>query len=220
MTTPIIFVTLIFVYALLSKRVSETPITAPIMFTGAGMIMYSAWEHIAKAGMTPNIFLRLAEIGLVLLLFTDASRTDLLRETGCVQGDTALATLRGDQVPGVLVSELDRYAQRYWPAPWGRCISWAMTHGQVVGTPVAEYLPPRLVRGRVALVGDAAHVASPMTGAGFRNALLDVAALAACLDSAEPASVPAGLARYQHERLPLARQLVSSGMSWGHSCLS
>ena len=88
MTTPIIFVTLIFVYALLSKRVSETPITAPIMFTGAGMIMYSAWEHIAKAGMTPSIFLRLAEIGLVLLLFTDASRTDLkvLRNIGTLPG--------------------------------------------------------------------------------------------------------------------------------------
>jgi FAD binding domain len=68
-----------------------------------------------------------------------------------------------------------------------------MTHGQVFGTPVAEYLPPRLVRGRVALVGDAAHVASPMTGAGFRNALLDVASLAACLDSADAASVPRAL---------------------------
>jgi FAD binding domain len=122
----------------------------------------------------------------------DASRTDLLRETGCVQGDTVVASLRSDQLPAALVAELDRYAQRYWPAPWGRSISWAMTHGQVVGAPVAEYLPPRLVRGRVALAGDAAHVASPMTGAGFRNALLDVAALAACLDSAEPASVPAG----------------------------
>lgn len=59
-----------------------------------------------------------------------------------------------------------------------------------------------------------------MTGAGFRNALLDVAALAACLGSADTADVPAGLARYQQERLPLARQLVSSGMSWGHSYFS
>jgi hypothetical protein len=37
---------------------------------------------------------------------------------------------------------------------------------------------------------------------------------------ADAASVPAGLDRYQHERLPLARQLVSSGMSWGRSYLS
>jgi hypothetical protein len=27
-----------------------------------------------------------------------------------------------------------------------------VTHSQVFGTPVAEYLPPRLIRGRVALV--------------------------------------------------------------------
>jgi 2-polyprenyl-6-methoxyphenol hydroxylase-like FAD-dependent oxidoreductase len=118
------------------------------------------------------------------------------------------ATQCSDQLPAGLASDLDRYAQRYWPAPWSRCISWAITHGQIIGTPVAEYLSPRLVRNRVALAGDAAHVASPMTGAGFRNALLDVAALAACLGSADTADVPGGLARYQQERLPLARPLV------------
>ncbi len=150
----------------------------------------------------------------------DGSRTGLLRQTGCLQGNTVVASLRSEQLPAALVSELDRYSERYWPAPWGRCIGWGITHGQVFGTPVAEYLPPRLARERVALAGDAAHVASPMTGAGFQNALLDVAALTACLASADAAGVPAALARYQHQRFPLARQLVSSGMSWGRSYLS
>jgi 2-polyprenyl-6-methoxyphenol hydroxylase-like FAD-dependent oxidoreductase len=148
----------------------------------------------------------------------DGSRTDLLRETGCIQGDAVVATLRADQLSAALITELDRFAQQHWPAPWGQCISWGLTHGQVFGTPVAEYLPPRLVRNRVALAGDAAHVASPMTGAGFQNALLDVAALTACLD--DTASVPAGLVRYERERLSQVRQLVSSGMSWGRSYLS
>ena len=94
-----------------------------------------------------------------------------------------------------------------------------MTHGEVFGTPVAEYLPPRLVRGRVALIGDAAHAASPMTGAGFQNALLDVRALAANLDRVTAPDVPAGLDRYERERLPQARRLVSSGMAWGDSYL-
>lgn len=47
----------------------------------------------------------------------------------------------------------------------------------------------------VALVGDAAHVATPMTGAGCRNALLDVRTLAAGLDSVTRPDVPAALDR-------------------------
>ena len=45
-------------------------------------------------------------------------------------------------------------------------------------------------------------------------------ALAACLGSADVAGVPAGLARYARERLPLGRRLVSLGMSWGRSYVS
>jgi 2-polyprenyl-6-methoxyphenol hydroxylase-like FAD-dependent oxidoreductase len=149
----------------------------------------------------------------------DASRTDLLRETGCVQGDTVVATLANDRLPADLVRELSQLARR-WPPPWDRCVGWGVANGQVFAAPVAEYLPSRLVRDRVALVGDAAHVASPMTGAGFENALLDVAALAASLRGASGAGIPAALGRYEEERLPLARRLVSSGMSWGRSYLS
>jgi 2-polyprenyl-6-methoxyphenol hydroxylase-like FAD-dependent oxidoreductase len=48
----------------------------------------------------------------------------------------------------------------------------------VVGTPMGEYLPHRPARGRVCLVGDAAHVPSPMTGRGFDASALDALALA------------------------------------------
>ena len=58
-----------------------------------------------------------------------------------------------------------------------------------------------------------------MTGAGFENALQDVDALVAALRSATAADVPAGLDRYERERLPHARRLVSSGMAWGRSYL-
>jgi 2-polyprenyl-6-methoxyphenol hydroxylase-like FAD-dependent oxidoreductase len=150
----------------------------------------------------------------------DASRTELLRETGCLDGDAVVASLANDRLPDDLIAELSRQARRYWPSPWNRCIDWGVTHGHVAGFPVAEYLPSRLVRDRVVLVGDAAHVASPMTGAGFENALLDVAALADALRGASAAGVPAALGRYESERLPRVRQLVSSGMSWGRSFLS
>jgi 2-polyprenyl-6-methoxyphenol hydroxylase-like FAD-dependent oxidoreductase len=149
----------------------------------------------------------------------DASRTQLLREAGCIQDGTVVATLRTDELPAGLPAQLAALARRWWPAPWGECVAWGVTHGEVFGTPVAEYLPPRLVRGRVALIGDAAHAASPMTGAGFQNALLDVRALAAALDSVTSPNVPAGLNRYERERLPQARRVVSSGMAWGDSYL-
>jgi NhaP-type Na+/H+ or K+/H+ antiporter len=88
MMTLAIFVLVLFCYALLSQRIEHTPITAPIIFTALGMIMSSGWMHIAGAGVTPAVFLRLAEVGLVLLLFTDSSRTDLrvLRSIGTLPG--------------------------------------------------------------------------------------------------------------------------------------
>jgi len=149
----------------------------------------------------------------------DASRTQLLREAGCIVDGTVTATLRADDLPAGLTAQLADLARRWWPAPWGECVGWGVTHGEVFGTPVAEYLPVRLVRGRVALIGDAAHVASPMTGAGFQNALLDVDALAASLAGVTEPDVPAGLERYERDRLPQARRLVSSGMAWGQAYL-
>jgi NhaP-type Na+/H+ or K+/H+ antiporter len=72
-----VFFAVLFAYSLASRRLERTVITAPIVFTVAGMLMFSSLARILKAGGTPNILLHVAEIGLVLLLFTDASRTDL-----------------------------------------------------------------------------------------------------------------------------------------------
>lgn len=80
----LVFFLLIFGYALVSRRLEDTFLTAPIFFTVAGMLMFPELPTIREMGFNANIFLRLAEIGLVLLLFTDASRTDfrLLRSIG------------------------------------------------------------------------------------------------------------------------------------------
>ncbi len=48
-----------------------------IVFTVAGMLMFPALQGILRAGFTANVGLHIAEVGLVMLLFTDASRTDL-----------------------------------------------------------------------------------------------------------------------------------------------
>ena len=73
----LVFFAVLFVYSLASRRLERTVVTAPIVFTLAGMLMFPSLAEILRAGGTPNILLHVAEIGLVLLLFTDASRTDL-----------------------------------------------------------------------------------------------------------------------------------------------
>jgi len=72
-----LLVALFFVYTLLSRRLEQTILTAPILFTVAGMLLFPLLPAFVKLGLNSQVFLRLAELGLVLLLFTDASRTDL-----------------------------------------------------------------------------------------------------------------------------------------------
>lgn len=71
-----IFVALLFAYSLVSARLEKTVVTAPIVFTLAGLVVFFTLEP-AGVRMNTSAFLTLAEVGLVLLLFTDASRTDL-----------------------------------------------------------------------------------------------------------------------------------------------
>jgi NhaP-type Na+/H+ or K+/H+ antiporter len=71
-----IFVTLLFLYTLVSGRLERSILTAPIVFTTAGMLTLLALPELRDRSGGMEVFLRVAEIGLVLLLFTDASRTD------------------------------------------------------------------------------------------------------------------------------------------------
>lgn len=73
----IVFLALLFAYSLISRRLETTVLTAPMLFTAAGMLLFPLQHAIRGAGMNQVVFLRIAEVGLVLLLFTDASRTDL-----------------------------------------------------------------------------------------------------------------------------------------------
>ncbi len=77
MTSLAIFVLLLFFYSLVSGRLAGTVITAPIVFTIAGMLMFPALQRILKPGVNSEILLAIAEVGLVMLLFTEASRTNL-----------------------------------------------------------------------------------------------------------------------------------------------
>jgi 2-polyprenyl-6-methoxyphenol hydroxylase-like FAD-dependent oxidoreductase len=144
----------------------------------------------------------------------DASRNDLLAQFGVIDGRTTLGSLYPDRLPTELRAQL-RIDARIWPAPWAEAIDRALGEQLLFGFPIAEYLPDRLTHGRVAIVGDAAHAASPMTGSGFHNALLDAEALASAIAAHGP--TPAALHAYQDARLEDARALVLSGQTWGRS---
>ncbi len=77
MTIIAIFITLIFLYSLVSARLERTVATAPMVFTGAGLLASMVLSELPDRESGLGVFLRVAEVGLVLLLFTDASRTDL-----------------------------------------------------------------------------------------------------------------------------------------------
>ena len=71
-----VFIALIFAVSLISARLEKSVVTAPMIFTLAGIAVFPLVPT-TEAEFDKHIFLALAEIGLVLLLFTDASRTDL-----------------------------------------------------------------------------------------------------------------------------------------------
>jgi sodium/hydrogen antiporter len=77
MTLVAIFVILLFAYSLLSGRLARTPVTPAIAFTAAGVLTYVGIPALGLGAARLEVFLNIAEVGLVLLLFTDASRTDL-----------------------------------------------------------------------------------------------------------------------------------------------
>ncbi|MDH5286691.1 MAG: cation:proton antiporter [Betaproteobacteria bacterium] len=76
------FVAAVFLYSLVSRRVERTWLTAPILFVAAGSILEISREVSGGLDLDRTNFLIVAELGLVMLLFTDASRIRLrmLRE--------------------------------------------------------------------------------------------------------------------------------------------
>jgi len=77
MTLIAVFVAFVFLYSLVSQRLDRTALTAPIVFAAAGMLTFLVFPGLRDRPASLNVLLRLAEVALVLILFTDASRTDL-----------------------------------------------------------------------------------------------------------------------------------------------
>ena len=147
----------------------------------------------------------------------DPGRRAFLEEHHCLAGDRVIGTLSGDRFGRPLMTELLTEAERSWPSPWREAIATTLQFGEPFATPIAEYVPNRLTSRRTLVLGDAAHVASPMTGSGFRYALLDVLAIQQALASSPDIGV--ALRAYERERLEEDRELVLAGRAWGQRYL-
>jgi len=85
---------------------------------------------------------------------------------------------------------------------------------EITATPIHDMPPlPAWHRGRVVLLGDAAHAVSPSAGQGASLALEDAIVLAKCLRDIAP--VEAALARYESLRRPRAERIVADGRRRG-----
>lgn len=142
----------------------------------------------------------------------DVHRETLLRRTNRLTTDGYLVgTLGRGTIDADIRAELIALIPQLWPEIWAEAVTAGVRSADVLsGAPIAEYKPERLARGALAIVGDAAHVVSPMTGRGFATGVEDAAVLAQLLadrEGNEP--VAAALARYDAARLPFARSLVT-----------
>lgn len=142
----------------------------------------------------------------------DAHRDELLRRTGCLTDDGHIVgTLGRGMIENKVREELALLAPRLWPAAWAEAVvAGVSSSGVLSGAPIAEYKPSRLARGALAVVGDAAHVVSPMTGRGYLTGVEDAAVLAQILgyrETSEP--IATAFTRYETARLPYIRGLVT-----------
>jgi NhaP-type Na+/H+ or K+/H+ antiporter len=72
------FVLLLFAYSLCSRRIERLAITAPMLFTLGGIALFAVIPDLPERDAGLRLMRTLSELALVLLLFTDASRSDLL----------------------------------------------------------------------------------------------------------------------------------------------
>jgi NhaP-type Na+/H+ or K+/H+ antiporter len=79
-----VFVLVVFAYSLVSRRLERTIVTAPLLFAAAGALTSFLPEALRELMVDRSGLLLVAEIGLVMTLFTDASRISprMLRANG------------------------------------------------------------------------------------------------------------------------------------------
>lgn len=152
----------------------------------------------------------------VTFAWFDTRREELLRRTHCLTGDGhVVGTLGAEAIDAEVRDELAALVPRLWPETWVEAVGVGVRLPNAMrGAPIAEYRPERLASGPVAIIGDAAHVLSPMTGSGYASGVEDAALLSTLLSQADRSEpLAALLKRYENARLPYLRGLVAHSRS-------
>ncbi|HDZ2453963.1 TPA: FAD-dependent monooxygenase [Klebsiella pneumoniae] len=141
----------------------------------------------------------------------DLHRDELLRQKGCLTAEGHIVgTLTRATIDEKVREELASLAPKLWPAIWAEAVVAGVRSTEILsGAPIAEFKPLRLTRGTLAMIGDAAHVVSPMTGRGYLTGVEDAMVLAQELAKRKPDEpLSLVLARYEKIRLPYVQALV------------
>jgi 2-polyprenyl-6-methoxyphenol hydroxylase-like FAD-dependent oxidoreductase len=125
-----------------------------------------------------------------------------------IKGDRAywFACVNGHASPEVRTVDAVRTIFQGWHDPIAALINATDEDALLVNDIVDRDPPPFYSRGRVVLVGDAAHATTPNLGQGACQALEDAVILAQCLQT-HPLST--ALATYDRLRLPRTRERSS-----------
>ena len=95
-----VFLLLIFIIGLISRRLERTVITGPMIFTIAGIVLFFAAPVIVEKERHTETILLISEIALVLVLFTDATRIGLRAVT---KSESLPARLLGIGMPLTII---------------------------------------------------------------------------------------------------------------------
>jgi len=112
-------------------------------------------------------------------------------------------------IRAALIAALKRRAESVLAPPLARLVAQS---AQPLLQPIFDLQSPKIVFGRVALLGDAAFVARPHVATGIMKAALDAQRLVDTLRGSDP---EAALARYDHDRRQFGQWLVARGRHIG-----
>jgi NhaP-type Na+/H+ or K+/H+ antiporter len=111
-----IIAALFFGYALVSRALLGVNVTAPMVFVAAGMLCGPSVLGIATLSPVSDVSLIVAELALVIVLFSDASRASIkgLRDDGVLAGRLLLIGLPLTMVVGTAAAAVLLVGVEFW----------------------------------------------------------------------------------------------------------